>query len=605
MLSLSIAALGVGLKVRCDPSLPLLTVRSAVQREVEALPRSVNSTSHSHARVSFAHFDGPFQADPPKFGSDFYVGEQSALGINQGGYYANDRICCSMEHSSQCKLQALNMGSDVYEQGSSNRSRSDSIQGAIVRWYGSVNKEMAVAPGDAVNSTHKWACVQYCPIKKGDHFMPSLQIGDGSSGPLDTPKDLGAETVTHPKSIGGDSKKCEHWHWSETLLKIIKMETSDMYVDQSGAKPSPFFMKTFITPFGKPLGQQNVSYIGYKEMDVADYFDIDLDPKICKMSTKCNPPPAPPSGAVEEAFPADNIELLHEKLLESLAPYEAARRRLFPTKTVFEAAAEEAKANAPSAPAPAMAPLPPQPNITFVDSFTAKEDSINVINQGGTMINGDPCCSSDSPAPQCQIQLQHRAGMRYMDLDGQRSRFDDTVSGENVVDDFNVMKSMLINVTDGVDTCQEYCPIKQGDKLFPFHPFDPFDKTVDKGATTMEGKKVEHYHWADKILKIITMSTTDFYADITDPKAAVPVFMTQHLSPLGQDLGRQNITWSSYTPGKPDAKKFKIAGVDTCPMSKQCQSNKKVMHHMASGHFHTLASIIEHRPQHAVMPATA
>ena len=51
------------------------------------------------------------------------------------------------------------------------------------------------------------------------------------------------------------------------------------------------------------------------------------------------------------------------------------------------------------------------------------------------------------PAPQCQIQLQHRAGMRYMDLDGQRSRFDDTVSGENVVDDFTVMKSMLINVT--------------------------------------------------------------------------------------------------------------------------------------------------------------
>ena len=52
---------------------------------------------------------------PPVFAKDFYVGAQSDLVINQGGYYINNGACCSMTHSSQCKNQFQSMGADTYE----------------------------------------------------------------------------------------------------------------------------------------------------------------------------------------------------------------------------------------------------------------------------------------------------------------------------------------------------------------------------------------------------------------------------------------------------------------------------------------------------------
>ena len=36
------------------------------------------------------------------------------------------------------------------------------------------------------------------------------------------------------------------------------------------------------------MGEETSYYIGYAPMDVSDYFDIDMDPKLCKLSTKCN-----------------------------------------------------------------------------------------------------------------------------------------------------------------------------------------------------------------------------------------------------------------------------------------------------------------------------
>jgi len=540
-------------------------------------------------------------ADPPVFAKDFYVGQQSALAINQGGYYVKDGVCCSQEHSSQCKLQAVNMGSDVYEQGSTERSRSDSAQGAIVNWYGNVSKQMAIVPGAEVNSTHKWACVQYCPLQKGDHFMSVLQIGDGEKGPLDTPKDMGKQYVKHPASIGGDAKTCERWHWSETVFKVIKMQTTDFFVDNSGKTPAPFFSTSMLTPFGSPLGQENASFIGYQAMDVSDYFDIDMHALkgTCPMSDKCNPPPSPPGPSMS------HDEQMNHALLESLAPFQAleARKRFFPKKTILEEAATQA-ALLKKGDDKEMVDAkddPKMPNVTFVGDFVAHEKIVSLTNQGGVMINGDPCCSSDSPFPQCQVQYGHQEGTRYLDVTNQRIRFDDSVSNEIIVDDYGAKKSMLINVTNGVETCQEYCPIKAGDKVYPINPFDPFDKIVDKGATTMGGKNVEHYFWADKILKIITMSKTNFYADISNKDAAVPVYLSQHLQPLGQDLGFTNQSWSNFSAGTPPAAKFKIAGMAACPMSNKCQQSKMLAHHMANRNYHTLASLVEHEVQHAVM----
>ena len=560
-------------------------------------PRTLFSISFPLLKplTDIARFGSTAQT-PPVFAKDFYVGSQSVLGINQGGYYIQDGICCSSEHSSGCKLQFINQGEDVYEQGTTERSRSDSARGAIVNWYGNVSKQMAIVPGAEVNSTHKWACVQYCPITDGS-FESILQVGDGQKGPLDTPKDLGKEFVKHPKSIGGDAKSCEHWQWSETIFKVIKMQTTDFFVDNSGKTPSPFFTSSFLTPFGSPLGQENASFIGYQAMDVSDYFDIDMHALkgTCPMSDQCNPPSSP-------APSMTNDDMMHDALLEALAPNHFARQRFWPKKSLLEEATEQAALMA-AAPIEAMIVNddPTQPNITFVSDFIAHEKVVTLINQGGVKIDGDICCSADTPFPQCQVQYQHQEGTRYLDVTNQRIRFEDVVSGETVVDDFTAHKSMLINVTGGVETCQEYCPIKADDKLYPIDPFDPFDKTVDKGATTMGGKNVEHYFWADKILKFLTMSTTNFYADISNKKAAVPVFSSNHLTPLGQDLGFTNQSWSNFTAGTPPAAKFKIAGMATCPQSSKCQQSKMLAHHLVNRNYHTLASLMESRLEHPVM----
>lgn len=168
------------------------------------------------------------------------------MAINQGGYFSAQGSCCSMAHSPQCKLQSINMGSDVREQGSKNRSRTDSAQGAIVNWFGSVGKQMAVLPGSQANSTHKWACAQYCPLQ-GD-FMSSIMIGDGNKGYFDKPKDEGTATVTQPKAIGGATKTCENWQWTETILGFIPMQKTNFYVDMSANPPAPFFSASTIKP---------------------------------------------------------------------------------------------------------------------------------------------------------------------------------------------------------------------------------------------------------------------------------------------------------------------------------------------------------------------
>jgi len=231
--------------------------------------------------------------------------------------------------------------------------------------------------------------------------------------------------------------------------------------------------------------------------------------------------------------------------------------------------------------------------VTFASDYVSGEEAIMMIAQGGTTAkNGDPCCNAESPSPQCQIQLQHMKGTKYHDVTNQRSRFDDSVARQTVVDDFNVYKSMLINVTDGKETCQEYCPIDKEDKLYPFDPFDPFDTVVDVGPETFEGKAVEHYNWKDVILKVITMQTTDFYADISNTKKAVPIFMTSALTPFGQQppIGAQNNSWTNFTHGTPPKAKFDIHGVDKCPKSAQCGSQQMQAHRLHNRMHHTFAN---------------
>jgi hypothetical protein len=513
----------------------------------------------------------------PVFSKDFYTGSQDNVAIVQDGYFTEGGGCCSATKSSNCKVQAISMGSDVREQGSLNRTRSDSAQGSVVTDY-IAKKQFAVVPAGtpgAPNSTnHKWVCAAFCPTD-GD-FISSATIGDGKTTGKDRPKDLGKQEVRQPKSIGGQAKTCEHWKWTETIFGVVPMETTDFYVDPSGAKPVPWFSSASITPFGGPaIGQENTSFVGFTPVDWSKdkdgFFDIDPD-------TVKNCAPNPQGCGDNDKHDADN-----------LMAYSRTLQRLRFAKSITQAAEEKAAALGYRAePRAAMkADPPPEPKIPWPKDFTAAEDARMVINQGGAQKpNGDLCCAG---APgQCQIQFGHQTGLRYYDSTHDRERFEDHISGQVVVTDYAAHKDMLINVTaSGEEFCQEYCPIDPRDKMGAFDPFDPFDPVVDRGEATYKGKKLHHYEWKDKILKFITMQTSELYVDDSDATSPKPVALNSVLSPFGITMGVQNNTWASWTPGTPAAAKFAIQGVATCKMSSQCQQGSKQAHRARRGDLFT------------------
>ena len=519
-------------------------------------------------------------AAPPTFADSFYVGSQASLTLNQNGYKKSDgKVCCAL-NSPGCKVQMQSMGNDVREQVSMNRTRIDGGRGSIVTWYGDVKKQMAVVPGSAANSTHKWACVQYCPTTSG-LFTPTLEIGDGKSSK--GIKDLGQATITHPKSIGGGSAQCEHYKYVDRLI-IIPMDQIDFYVDESAKPPAPFFKHLLLEPFGKKQGEETSDFIGYQPMDTSDYFDIDMDPKLCKMSTKCQ--------QQEDDFDA--------RLAERSA--NAATERFF-ARSVYDVALEEAtriererKAAARSAVSEAILiaddkDRPAMPNVSFGGDFVANEEALMLVDQGGVsgvgQAPGDVCCEPQSPG--CQVQLQHSKGVRYFDYSHQRTRFDNVLAGTAFVDDFKLHKSYEVVTDSGVEKCKEYCPIDVNDTMRPFSPFSPFDPIKDIGATTYEGKPAEAYQWSEKILKIITMSTTTLWINQADKAHAIPIAMSEDLTPLGRHLGTQNHTWTNWSATTPPAAKFAVQGIDTCPMAKNCQSSEKALQALRSRNFHTFA----------------
>lgn len=198
---------------------------------------------------------------------------------------------------------------------------------------------------------------------------------------------------------------------------------------------------------------------------------------------------------------------------------------------------------------------------------------------------------------------------------------------QTTVDDYAAAKSYLVNVTGGVETCQEYCPIAQED-IDLFGPFGIPDDAKDLGTATIEGVTAgapppqprsrrraspralrsqpfrpsplpEHFQWVDTILKVIKMETTDFYAKTGADGDALPLFQTTALTPMGQaQIGTENRSWSNFTAGTPPAAKFNIAGVATCPMSGNCGQQSLQLRRLSNKQLHTYARY------HTTPPAT-
>ena len=219
---------------------------------------------------------------------------------------------------------------------------------------------------------------------------------------------------------------------------------------------------------------------------------------------------------------------------------------------------------------------------TFAPDSTEVTYDQALIAEGTVSEGASVCC--DLTTPECQLQRIQRKATVYRDVTNQRlrSEYSDGTVMVDLFDNVTGGKSILVNMTGGVETCASYCPLPKGVALESLHM--PTN-AKDLGQTTIGGKTVEHYHWEDRALGVIKMSETDFYATLTlgGDALAVPFFESTALTPLGREkIGTQNRTWLQYKVGTPPAAKFDIKGLATCKMGR-CRSSAFQAHRLASG----------------------
>merc|ERR1711871_264230 len=219
--------------------------------------------------------------------------------------------------------------------------------------------------------------------------------------------------------------------------------------------------------------------------------------------------------------------------------------------------------------------------------WTATETANMVINQGGqpSQDGSEICCRSDFSS-QCQVQIQYQSGVRYYDHTNQRSRFEDPINGIEV-DDYKAHKAMLVVNNGTHEVCQKYCPIDPRDTLDAGKTHFLDDNATDLGKATYHNQTAEHWQWKEKILKVVTMQTTDFYAS-TSGANVVPLGRVDKLTPFGgPQIGQGEATWSSFKVGTPPADKFDIQGMDTCPQDPQCGHQSRQLNRLALGQTRT------------------
>jgi len=484
-------------------------------------------------------------ADVPTFAQDHYYGSYESLAINQGGESSSFGTCCSAT-APQCKVQVISMGGDHWNDAAHNRSRDDTQQGQIVNWYHynkDDGKQMAIAFNQTVNA---FQCEQFCPIT-GD--LPTLEIGQYALH-------LGKHTVTQDGATG-QTKSVDLYEWTDRIV-IIPLDQNKFYVDESVSPPVPFYKSTLLEPFGQKIGTENTSYLGFVPgpVDQSKFNIVGIDS--CPKSDNCN----------DNSYATPALKLAKSFLQQ----------------------AEEVVAQSPVIEETESTPT--SNNITFPNDWSAQETVHLVINQGGKLDpSGDLCCAH-AVIGECQVQTQYQKGQKYFDYSNQRTRFEDAVTGEIIVNDYTSGKEMSVvhNETLGYDVCTEYCPLQDDLDIFGIDP-----DAKDRGASIdpISGQPAEHYHWMDVILKIIEMSHTEFYADISGDTAK-PLSQMEFITPFGGPaIGSTNNTWANFTAGKQPADKFDIHGMDTCPQSPNCGQSSRQLHRIANRDYKTFAKYLK------------
>ena len=478
---------------------------------------------------------------PPKLPADFYTGVQGVIVTAPGSYAAQDAVCCAKDAPS-CQIITQTMGADIFQQGSRNRTLHKGAQGIVLEWAAPVHKIMTLLPGSSVNSTHKWACAEYCETT--DPFKDEVAI------PSSKVKYLGKKTVAQPASIGGTTKICDAFEWTQTLEKILPVSNEYAYIDElNPSAPGMFKRVSTFTPFIEKLTHEasstkNMSYIGFNaSFDVATELDVDMDSvATCKKidPEKSTCPDAPGAAAMREVL----ARLREPKWTGN-------------SESIALPALAHGGVNSAAVP-------------VFFPSYTARKVYASRSGQGNFVsAGGDPCCSViDSPI--CEVQLSNSHTTEYQDVESRRIRTEDS-DGTVRVKDFMTNRSMLINVSGSVDTCISYCPIDQDVDPPPSARTLPAD-AVDKGPVVLDGQQVEWFQWSETVFKILKVATISLYVKVAANGSAVPVFESEVQFPHGggQSLGVQNLTWESFVPGRPPAAKFAIAGVESCPKARHC-----------------------------------
>jgi len=211
----------------------------------------------------------------------------------------------------------------------------------------------------------------------------------------------------------------------------------------------------------------------------------------------------------------------------------------------------------------------PAPQPKFANDWAATEEDELMVYQGDYTVSGNNYCCSD--ASNCQIQTEYQMGTNYVDCTHNRTRFDDTVGQQTIVNDFNLQKEMLVDPTSM--TCQEYCPM-EGDILTPGF-LDP--NSTDEGPVVVAGKTYEKWMWQDTIFGVIVMDTNTVLVD-QSVSPAIPFNQVEVLTPFGgPPIGQESSTWTNFKPGTPAASLFAVKGVAGCQMSQNCgQSSKQL-----------------------------
>jgi hypothetical protein len=205
--------------------------------------------------------------------------------------------------------------------------------------------------------------------------------------------------------------------------------------------------------------------------------------------------------------------------------------------------------------------------------WSASEDSDMLIAQGAMKMGEYICCDPTAQGTQCKVQAQNQQIQHYFGYSQNKTRLE--ADGEVIIDLFYPTYKE-VEVDPATLKCKSWCPIDND-----LYPLEIYPNATDLGQKTVGGVVCENYHWTEYILKIIPMEQHNFFVNMNADGTAVPVRDEDQMTPFGQPMGTQNVTWSNFKAGPQDPKLFAVTDLASCPQDPNCDDSHNSMRMMA------------------------